>query len=235
MRPIHRAISAISGSREAPGSDGGSAHPDTAGDEGLLRVVGDGVLVDGDVYLVQPVLILLAGEAEVPGVHQHQMVVRAAGDQPEALLDQALPPEPRRFCTTCCLVGLELRLQRLAQAHGLGGDDVLQRAALGAGEDGLVDLLVQLVVVGTGSCRPGDPAGSCGWWWSPRRHRGWGRDEPRRPPDPAMWAMSTIRQAPTSSAISRNGLKVDGAGIGAGPGHDQLGPALLGDVRAAAS
>ena len=69
---------------EAPGSDGGSAYPDTAGDEGLLRVVGDGVLVHRDAYLIQPVLILLAGEAKVPGVHQNQMVVRAAGDKPEA-------------------------------------------------------------------------------------------------------------------------------------------------------
>src|SRR5699024_8902363 len=36
------------------GGDGGGAYPDAAGDEGFFGIVGDGVLVDGDVRLVQP-------------------------------------------------------------------------------------------------------------------------------------------------------------------------------------
>ena len=45
-------------------------------------------------------------------------------------------------------VGLELRPQRLAERHRLGGDDVHQRAALHAGEDGRVDLLGEVLLVG---------------------------------------------------------------------------------------
>ena len=67
----------------------------------------------------------------------------------------SVPPETRRKpCVQQSLrqsggvfdhllgVLLERRLQRLTEAHGLGGDDVLQGAALGAGEYGGVDLLV---------------------------------------------------------------------------------------------
>ena len=38
---------------EAAGGDSGSAHPDAADDEGLLRIVGNGILVNGDLDLVQ--------------------------------------------------------------------------------------------------------------------------------------------------------------------------------------
>ena len=41
---------------EAPGGDGGGAHPDAAGDKGLFRVVGNGVFVDGDLHRVQTAL-----------------------------------------------------------------------------------------------------------------------------------------------------------------------------------
>ena len=50
--PIHL------GDTEAAGRSAGRADADAAGDEGLLRVVGDGVFVDGDIDLVQPVLHL---------------------------------------------------------------------------------------------------------------------------------------------------------------------------------
>ena len=45
-------------------------------------------------------------------------------------------------------VDLEVGAQRLAEGHGLGGDDVHQRAALDAGEDRRVDLLGDVLVVG---------------------------------------------------------------------------------------
>ena len=46
------------------------------------------------------------------------------------------------------LIVLEFIVQRLAEGHRLGRDDVHQRAALGAREHGAVDLLRDLLVVG---------------------------------------------------------------------------------------
>jgi hypothetical protein len=44
------------------------------------------------------------------------------------------------------LIVLEFRLQRFKKGHGLGGDDVHQRAALDAGEHQRAELLLQLRV-----------------------------------------------------------------------------------------
>ncbi len=120
---------------------GGCFSPVTKGFSGSLGMV---FLFTVMPHLIQPVLILLAGEPKVPGVHQNQMVVRAAGDQPEALLDQLFRQNPG-VGSHLPPIGPELRLQRLAQAHGLGGDDMLQRTALCAGEHRLVDGLFILV------------------------------------------------------------------------------------------
>ena len=75
------------------------------------------------------------------------MVVRAAGNQIEALILEG--------CRQCLcvvndalLVSLELRLECLAEADSLRRDDVLERTALGAREDRLVELLGKLLVVG---------------------------------------------------------------------------------------
>ena len=71
------------------------------------------------------------------------MVVGAAGDQVETCVHQA-------GCQSLCvlqdllLVCLELGLESLAEGNSLSSDDVHQRAALGAGEDSLVDGLCQL-------------------------------------------------------------------------------------------
>ena len=118
---------------------------------GLLRVVRDGVFVDGDMDLVQPVLQLACrSDAMAAEVGQHQVVVRAAGDEVEARAASDRRPAPAAFLTTFCGVDLEFRLHGFLQADGLGGDDVHQRAALRAGEDGAVELLGQLLV-GRGS------------------------------------------------------------------------------------
>ena len=45
---------------------------------------------------------------------------------------------------------------------------------------------------------------------------------------PAMWAMSTISIASTPRAMARHPLEVDDARVGAGAGHDELGPDLPG-------
>ena len=81
-------------------------------------------------------------------VNQHQVVVRAAGNQLHAAGRQLGLQGLGVLDDLAGVLALELRLQRLAEADGLGGDDVLQRAALRAGEDGGVDALDQLLVVG---------------------------------------------------------------------------------------
>ena len=60
------------------------------------------------------------------------MVVGAAGDQTEALGLQTLGKDGS-VLDDLLTVGLELGLERLAEADGLGSDDVLERGALGAG------------------------------------------------------------------------------------------------------
>ena len=73
-------------------------------------------------------------------VDEHQVIVGAAGDEAEAGRLQLLG---QRLGVGDHLRGvrLELRLQRLAEGDRLGGDDVHERPALHAGEDGRVDLL----------------------------------------------------------------------------------------------
>ena len=68
------------------------------------------------------------------------MVIRTAGNQLNPALQKPVC-QSLRIADDLPAVLLELRLQRLAQAHRLCGDDVHQRAALGTGENGLVDLL----------------------------------------------------------------------------------------------
>ena len=52
----------------------------------------------------------------------------------------------RAFSAILLLIFFEFRLQRLAEAHGLGRDDMLQRAALGTRENSLVDGLGVLLL-----------------------------------------------------------------------------------------
>ena len=67
------------------------------------------------------------------------------------------------LATTCVRVVLELRLHRLAEADGLGGDDVDQRPALHAGENDFVDGCGELLLWKE-SFRRADRAESCAWW-----------------------------------------------------------------------
>ena len=69
------------------------------------------------------------------------MVVRAAGDQIDALAPTSASASALRFPPPARISLEILRLQRFAERHRLGRDDVHQRSALDAGEDGLVDLL----------------------------------------------------------------------------------------------
>lgn len=116
------------------------------------------------VYLVQTALQLLAGHAGLSQVDEHQVVVRAAADQIEALLLQCLR-EHARVGDDALLVRLELRFECLAEADCLCGDNVLERTALCAGEDGLVKLLCQFLIVRQDDAAAADRAASCAWWW----------------------------------------------------------------------
>ena len=73
------------------------------------------------------------------------MVVRAARHKVEALLLECVR-EHAGIGDNILLICLELRLERLAEADRLCGDDMLERAALCAGEDGLVKFLRQFLI-----------------------------------------------------------------------------------------
>ncbi len=80
-------------------------------------------------------------------VDQAQVVLGAAGGQLEAGCGQVLG-QLASVLHHLRRVGLELGLQGFGKGHGLGGHDVHQGAALGAGEHGLVDQLGDFLVVG---------------------------------------------------------------------------------------
>ena len=75
---------------KSTGSDGGSTHADTAGDEGLFGIVGNGVLVDRNVNLVQSLFHLLTGDVEGTKVNEHQVVIGIARYDAEALFLERL-------------------------------------------------------------------------------------------------------------------------------------------------
>ena len=64
--------------------DGGGAEPYAAGDKGLLGVVGHGIFVGGDIHLVEPVLKLLARNAERAQIDKDKVVIRAARHEPNS-------------------------------------------------------------------------------------------------------------------------------------------------------
>ena len=90
---------------------------------------------------VQPVLALLAVELGVAQVDQHQVHVGAAGDHGDTgggdiggqqpLGEDLGAPSRVRCCRS-----VKARSGGELEGHGLGGDHVLERAALLAGEDG---------------------------------------------------------------------------------------------------
>ena len=126
-------------------------------------------------------------------------------------------------------VRLELGLGRLAQRDRLGRDRVHQRAALGEREDRLVDPLGQRLR-GRGSCRRAGRAAPCAWWRRPRRRTAPATGSPAPATRPMKCAASTIRYAPTSSAISRNAREVDQPRVRRRAADDHLRPVRQGEV-----
>ena len=106
-------------------------------------------------------LKFLARNLEAADIHQAQMVIRTAGDQTEALLDQLFREDFGVF-DDLLRVSFELRFQRFTEADRLSGNNVLQRPALGAGEYGGVDLLVNSLVVAQDQSAAGATEGLVG-------------------------------------------------------------------------
>ncbi len=65
---------------QATSGDCSGTDTDTGSNSGLLRIVGDGVLIQGDVVSVATDLQLLAGDVHGTQVSQHQMVISATGN-----------------------------------------------------------------------------------------------------------------------------------------------------------
>src|SRR5690606_2066329 len=111
---------------------------DAARDEGLLGVVRNGVLVDGDVCLAQRNFGILAGNALGAQVDQHDVAFGAAGDDPQTALDQRLG-QHLGVLHDLLRVVLELGRERFLERNRFGRDNVHERAALDSREDGGVD------------------------------------------------------------------------------------------------
>ena len=121
---------------ETAGSDGGGTYAKTAGGKSAAGVKGHHVLVHGDIGLHQFLLCETAGEIREFGaqVNEHEVVVGAVRDDLVALV-QEFHAHGFGVGQHLLLVFNVFRLGSLVEGYGLGGDHVLQRAALYAGED----------------------------------------------------------------------------------------------------
>ena len=151
------------------------------------------------------------------------MVVGAAGDQPQPLALQRRR-QRRRILDDLPLVGLEFLRHRLAQRHRLGGDDVHERAALSAGEDGLVDGFRQTLPA-EDHAAPGTPQGFVGGGGD---HVGIGDGRGVYPRCHQTGDVCHIHHQIGARLVGDLPAagEVDDAGIGAGAHHDQLGVAF---------
>ena len=127
-----------------------------------------------------------------------------------------------------CGVVTELRLERLAEGHGLGRDDVLERAALQPGEHGRVDRLGEVGAAKDGAAPraakrlvrgEGDHVGD-----ADRVRVRLAGDEPG--------GMGGVEHEPRPDLVGdlAERQRVDGARVGGGPGDDELRALALGEV-----
>ncbi len=173
-------------------------------------------------------LKLLAGDVEVAHVHQHQMVVRSAGNKAEALFDKPLGQCLGVF-HHLLLIFLKLRTQRLAKTHGLCRDDVFQRAALCAREHSRVDFLVYVLVVAQDQAAPGTPQGLVGGGGN---HIGIGHGRGMLPCCDQTCNVGHVHHQIRARRVGRltELLEVNGPGIGGGARHNQLWLVLFGQL-----
>ncbi len=131
----------------AAGGDGRGADADAAAEGDLLGVEGDAVFVHGDGGLVEGLAGDFAVEAFRAQIDEHEVIIRAAADDAVAEGHER-GGEGLGVFDDLLRVGFEVRLEAFAEAHGLGGDDVHERAALHAREDLALDLFEEVLVVG---------------------------------------------------------------------------------------
>ena len=109
-----------------------------AGHKRAERFLRNGVLVDRDVGLTEQRLERLARHAGSRQIQQHQVIIRTAGDEANPFLCK-FRRHRARVQHNLVLIRLKLRRHRLFQADRLARDDMLQRAALRARENRLID------------------------------------------------------------------------------------------------
>ena len=152
------------------------------------------------------------------------MVVRSTGDQIEAGLRQA--------CCQCLgilkdttLIILEFGLKRFPQGHRLGGDDMLQRPALRAGENGGINLLGKLLFAQDHTA-PGAPKRLMG---RGAHHIGigHGRGVEARGDQPRNMGHVHKEVGPHLMGDLCKSLKINDPWVGGGAGNDHLGLVLL--------
>ncbi len=212
---------------QAPRRDGRGADSNAAGYHRRIGVKRDGVLVDGDGGSLQAFFSLLAGHLFGENIHQHQVIVGAARNDPEAFGRKRLA-ECFGIGDDLLLVLAEFRLKRFKEADGLGGDHVHERAALNSREHRFVERLGKLRfaehhaasrasqrLVGGGGNKVGVRYGT---WMQPRR------DE-----------ACDVRHIDHQQRAGFFGdlpesFKVDRSRIGACAGHNQLGLVLHGQA-----
>ncbi|MNC28141.1 hypothetical protein D3C75_763380 [compost metagenome] len=167
----------------------------------------------------------LACQVGAAHIHQHQVVVGAAGNDVEAFGHQGFSQHLGVF-DHLLGIGLELRLQRFAEGYGLGCDDMHQRAALGAREYGLVDFLgpgfagQDHTAAGTAQGLVGSGSDELGMGHRIRVQAGCHQ----------TGDVGHVHHEQGANIIGDLGksFKVDGPGIRAGAGHDQTGTVLEG-------
>ena len=203
---------------------GRGADANTAGHKGAALFTGNGVLVGRNVYLVKVVLQFLAGTFLVGQVDQQQMVIGAARNQLDAARGQFSLQSFAVFNDFTRII-TEFRLQCLAKADGLAGNDVFQRAALCAREDGRIDALDDVLVVGQNQA-----AARAAQRFVGRRGDNIGIRN-RALVLPACDKTCNVRHIDhqhSAVAMSNFGqlFKIDSTGIGGGTGHKHLGAHL---------
>ena len=125
---------------ESACSDSRRAEAQSGGKERRARIERHHVLVGSDIGGDQCFLGEFAGEFRElgPEVEEHTVVVGTTGDDMIAFVDESLRHDGG-VLLNLLLVGLELGLQCLTERDGFGGNDMLERSALCAGEDGRVE------------------------------------------------------------------------------------------------
>ncbi len=127
------------------------------------------------------------------------------------------------------LIGLKFRPECFAQRHRLGGDDVLQGAALGAGEDGGVQLFGDLRIVAQQHAAPGSAEGLVGGGGD---HVGVGDRGWMEPGGHQAGDVSHVHEqvGPHLVGDLREALEVNDTGVGGGTGDDHFGAVTSGQI-----